>query len=202
MRSLSVVRGVCRWMATSLSKHQLEHLSTLAADPVAGDRLSVRFAGWRELAGVLPPDTTFSSILCLDPVTMALLPRTALSAFLAQQRLRLDASGTLTVLQLTVAEGAEALQGAAAFVTGGALPGVDPPTGADVLAAAEAGGMQLSETMAVQGGLSGHMAASVRQWRLRLVAHWRQARLCGTPDATLRRYALASALQLNSWADI
>lgn len=177
-----------------MSKHQLEHLANAAASPAAQGRLSVRFAGWREVGDVLPPRTTFSHIVCVDPVTVALTPRTLLSAFFAQQRLRLDASGTLTVLSIYLSPGAEALQGATAFVAGQALPGIEPPTKAEVESAAAAAGLRVQARLAVETGLGAHTAATARQWRLRLVARWRQARLSGASDTALRRCAVARAM--------
>lgn len=183
---------LCSWLATSLSKAQLERVSQLAQAPEVCGQLTCRYAGWQSFAAVLPQGTHFSHVLCLDPMTVALLRPQDMRAFFAQQRAMLAADGTLVMLVLSASPAFAAAP--SCFGTGaGALAGRQLPTRSEVSAAAEAAGFVQEEAVKLPDGvceLSGHYAATLRQWRLRLISRWRDARMLGAPDTALRRRVL------------
>ena len=181
---------LCRWLATTLSKAQMEQLSVLASDSSFDGRLRCRFAGWQDARNILPPSKQFSSIICADIVTMLLIGPGLLSAFFAQQRARLAVDGTLTMLLLTASDAMASARHATAYVGNEYLAGAQLPLREEVLHAATASGFAEPTFATLEDGsneLSGHVAATLRQWRLRLVARWRTARMLGASDASLRR---------------
>jgi cyclopropane fatty-acyl-phospholipid synthase-like methyltransferase len=178
-------------MATCVSKHQLEHLSLASVSPLYAGSLTLRFADWRALGTVLPECSSFSSIICVDPATTCLICRSMLPAFFAQQRARLHHDGRLTMLVFTISpDKASGMGELGAFFGGCVVRGGEIASREEVCSAAEGVGLLWRGAVKVEGGLGGHVAATMRQWRLRLVAKWRDARLLGATDTDLRRCEL------------
>ena len=185
-----------------MSKTQLERLSTLSDAQSIDGRLQPLFAEWRRLGTALPARTEFDSILCVDPHTSLTVGRALLPAFLTQQRARLAPRGTITLLATLLREDCAAAMDASQRAHAAACLqhlGIGAPlaTRAQLSAAALSAGLREVRRLRVAQGLGAHNAATLRGWRLRLAARWREARMAGVSDHTLRRCAASHAASVH-----
>jgi cyclopropane fatty-acyl-phospholipid synthase-like methyltransferase len=178
-------------MATTTSKVQMEYLTRLASSPGFTGHLSLRYAEWQDLAAALPHDSTYTSIISVDPLAVSQIPAPLLHPFFAQQRSRLAVSGTITLLSVTLAECFAAVL-RTSQMKGSVLSALS--TSGGVAEAARGAGLKEVARLEVREGLGKHFAATVRHWRLRLSAHWHAACMLGATDADLRRCGLLSGL--------
>jgi cyclopropane fatty-acyl-phospholipid synthase-like methyltransferase len=186
---------LCSWMATTTSKVQMESLTQLAALPGLTGHLDLRYAEWRDLPAALPPHATYSSIICVDPLTVSQIHASLLLSFFVQLRCRLLPAGKITMLSITVREDVAAVL-PTSQLRSTILRGL--PTREKVVSAARAACFQEERRLEVPEGLGKHFAATMRHWRLRLASQWQAACMLGATDSDLRRHASHILLVPNS----
>lgn len=94
----------CRWTATFQSSHQMENFGKLAKSKGMQQRAHARLCGWLDLRTVLSSTQQYSSILAIDPATMATVQAKQITEFYQVLSDCTAPGGTVTVLALYAAK--------------------------------------------------------------------------------------------------
>jgi cyclopropane fatty-acyl-phospholipid synthase-like methyltransferase len=167
------------------AKVHLEHLTTQHVARFAN--LHTCLADWREAALHTPDGRRYASILALDVVAACSIARGELPNYMATLRALLAPGGRACVLMLSASDAATADSLSNVLRSLGFLAGATVATEAEVSTALES----QSLCWEAKQDVTAEYAATLRLWRARLVAGWRQACLAGIRDTELRRCVAA-----------